>query len=84
MTGLVRISASHAFDLLFGGLARRAVQVQDEKFALADVADVAKAQRRQGVLNRLSLRIQDRAFRHYPDMCFHGRHYTKPSAAMPE
>jgi hypothetical protein len=24
------------------------------------------------VLNRLPLRIEDRSFRHYPDMSFHG------------
>jgi hypothetical protein len=36
------------------------------------------------VLNRLSLRIQDRTFRHYPDMSFHRRDYTKPRAAARE
>ncbi len=84
MTGFARISRAIRLDLLFGRFARHAVQFQDKKLALTHVADLAKSQRRKGMLNRLPLRIEDRAFRHYPYVCFHARHYSKPSAATPE
>jgi len=74
----------HAFDLFFGGFARNAVQIEHEKFALADVTNLAESQRGESVLYGLALRIKDRALRHYPHMCFHRGHYTKPSAAAPE
>src|ERR1700686_1958405 len=74
----------HSLNLLFGGFADHAVQIEHEKFALADVANLAKSQRRKGMLYGLALRIEDRALRHHPHMCFHGSHYTKPSAATPE
>jgi hypothetical protein len=35
------------------------------------------------VLDRLTLGVQNSAFWHYPNMCFHRRDYIKPSAAMP-
>jgi hypothetical protein len=36
------------------------------------------------VLDGLALRIKDRALRHNPYVCFHGRDYTKPSVATPD
>jgi hypothetical protein len=74
----------HALDLFFGGIAGHAVQIENEKLALADVADLAKPERRKGMLYRLALRIEDSALRHHPHMCFHRADYTKPSAAAPE
>jgi hypothetical protein len=74
----------HALDLLFSRIAGHAVQIEDEKLALANIANLAKSQRRKGMLYGLTLRIKDRALGHDPHVCFHGRHYTKPSAATPE
>jgi hypothetical protein len=74
----------HALDLFFGGIACHAIQIKHEKLALADVADLAKPERRKGMLYSLALRIEDSALRHHPHMCFHRPNYTKPSAAAPE
>ena len=73
----------HEFHLFRGVLARQTIQFQYEKLTLADVSDIAKAKRRQGVLDRLTLGVQNSAFWLYPNMCFHRRDYIKPSAAMP-
>jgi hypothetical protein len=59
------------FDLFFSNFARRAIQIQNEKLALTDVPNGVKSQGRQGVLNGLPLRIEDRTFRHYPYVSFH-------------
>jgi len=82
--GICQDFLGHALDLFFGGLPGQTVQIEHEKLALADVANFAKTQRRKGMLDGLALRIEDRALRHDPHMCFHGGHYTKPSAATPE
>lgn len=74
----------HALDLFFGGVACHAVQIENEEFALADVADLAKPKRRKGMLYGLALGIEDRALGHDPYVCLHGRDYSKPSAATPE
>lgn len=74
----------HFFDLFFGGFAGHAVQIEDEKLALADVGNVAKSKRRKGMLYCLALWIEYCAFRHNPYVCFHGRNYTKPRAATLE
>src|SRR5712671_489327 len=71
--------AGHALDLLFGGLARYAIQVQHEKLALPDLAHVAESQRRQRVLYRLTLRIEYGAFRHDPHVSFHGGIIASPA-----
>ena len=55
-----------------------------EELALADVLNLAKSQRRKGMLNSLALRIEYRALGHHPHVSFHARHYSKPSAATPE
>lgn len=44
-------------ELLLGLLAGPAVQIEDEKLALADVFHFRVAQSAQGVLNRLTLRV---------------------------
>ena len=72
------------FDLFFSNFARRAIQIQNEKLALTDVPDGVKSQGRQGVLNGLPLRIEDRTFRHYPYVSFQEGDYTKPRAALRE
>src|SRR5579863_8649699 len=79
--GVCKDFPGHALDLLFGGFAGHAIQIEHEKLSLADVTYFAKSQRRKGMLDRLALRIEDRAFRHDPHMCFHRAHYySKPSA----
>jgi hypothetical protein len=70
--------------LRFGGLPAITLQIQDEKLPLADLLDVVKSERRQGVLDGLSLGIEYDAFRHYPNVSFHRTHYSKPNAAAPE
>jgi hypothetical protein len=58
--------------LLQGFVAGQAFDIQDEKFALADVFDGGVAQPRERMLDCLSLRIEYRALRHHPNVCFHG------------
>ena len=60
-----------AFYLLFRSFAGGALEVQDEELALTDILNGAEAEGRQGVLNGLSLWIENRTLRHYPDMSFH-------------
>ena len=76
--------SGHPLNLLFGGFAGHPVQIEHEKFALADVTNLAKSERGKGMLYGLPLWIEDCAFGHDPYMCFHRAHYTKPSAATPE
>lgn len=76
--------AGHALNLLFGGVAGNAVEVKHKKFSLAHILNLAKPQRGKGVLNRLTLWIEDGALRHDPNVSFHRGHYTKLSAATPE
>jgi hypothetical protein len=73
----------HAFHLFFSVLAPQTIQFQHKKLTLSDVSDIAKAKRRQGVLDRLPLGVQNCTFWHYPNMCFHRNDYIKPRAAMP-
>jgi hypothetical protein len=68
------------FDLLFGSFPGHAVQIEDEEFPLADLGNLAKPKRSQGMLDSLTLRIENCAFGHYPYVCFHGLNYTKPRA----
>ena len=53
-----------------------AVQIQDEKFALADVFDGLITQAGERVVDSLALGIEDRAFWHNPDVCFHAGSIT--------
>src|SRR5712664_1344129 len=59
------------FELFLCFVAAPAIEIQDEEFPLADVADGEIAETGEGVLDRLSLGIEYGAFRHYPDVCFH-------------
>src|ERR1700682_4500476 len=62
-------------------IAAPAIEIQNEEFHLADVAHGGVAEPGEGVLNRLSLRIEYGAFWHYPDVCFHADSITLPLTA---
>src|SRR5258707_3622565 len=68
-------------ELLLGFIAAPAIEVQNEEFALADVAHGGVAEPGEGVLDRLSLGIEYGAFWHYPDVCFHAVSITLPLTA---
>lgn len=62
----------HAFGLREGVFAGEAVEIDDEEFTLADVFDGAEAKTGKGVLNGLTLGIENGALRHDPNVSFHG------------
>ena len=68
----------NALELLLGLVAVPAIEIQDEEFSLADIfhGDVPKA--RKSVLDGLSLGIEDGAFWHHPNVCFHAVSITLP------
>jgi hypothetical protein len=53
-----------------------AVEIQHEEFALADVSDAFIAEARERMVDGLTLRIEDGAFWHDPDVCFHAGSIT--------
>jgi len=65
-----------ALELFLSLLTVPAIQIQDEKFPLANIFYLRIAQSRQGVVNGLPLRIQHGSLRHYPNMCFHANSIT--------
>lgn len=65
-----------AFELFLGFVAIPTIKIQDEKLSLADVLDGFVAETRQGVVDGLPLGIENRSFRHDPDMCLHGGSIT--------
>ena len=67
----------HAFGLREGVFAGEAVEIDDEELALTDVFDGAEAKTGKGVLDGLTLGIENGALRHDPDVCFHGGIITK-------
>jgi hypothetical protein len=68
-------------ELLLSLIAAPTIEIQNEKFALADVAHGGVAETCEGVLDGLSLWIEHGAFWHYPDMCFHAVSITLPPTA---
>src|SRR5713226_1790819 len=50
-----------------------AVEIEHEELSLAHVLHLRESEAGQRVLNRLTLRIKNRAFRHDPNVCFHAR-----------
>ena len=58
-----------------------AIEIQDEEFSLAHIFHRRVPEPRQGMMDRLSLGIKDRAFWHYPHVCFHAVSITLPRAA---
>jgi hypothetical protein len=58
-------------DFRLSGGAIHTLEIEDEKFALADVAHGGVAQGRQCVLDGGALRIEHGTFQHDPDVCFH-------------
>jgi hypothetical protein len=61
----------NALELRLRLIAVPAVEIKNEKFALANIGNLGIAQARERVLDGLSLRIEDRPLWHYPDVSFH-------------
>src|SRR5580704_15568350 len=61
----------NAFELFLRFFAIPAVEVEHEKFPLADVGNLRETQAREGVVNGLTLRVKHGALWHYPDVSFH-------------
>src|SRR5216684_9102614 len=70
----------NVLELFLRFVAAPAIEIQDEEFALADVTHGGVAEPREGVLDRLSLGIEHRAFWHNPDMSFHAESITSATA----
>src|SRR5258705_3687758 len=58
-------------EMLLGLVPGPAVEIENEEFALANVGDGAIAKTGKGVMDCLTLRIEDGALWHDPDMSFH-------------
>ncbi len=69
----------NVLDLFQRFVAGQAFDIQHEEFSLANVFDRCITQTRERMLNGLSLRIEYRALRHHPNMCFHGLSITLPA-----
>lgn len=69
------------FQLLLRFLAVPAIEIQDEEFSLAHISHRRVPEPRKGMMDRLSLGIEDRAFWHDPNVCFHAVSITLPDAA---
>src|SRR6267142_2694199 len=70
----------NALELRLRFVAAPAVKIQHEEFSLAHVTNLLVAKPGERVLNGLPLRIEDRAFRHHPNMCFHKAKYNSGDA----
>ncbi len=70
-----------ALGLRLSVLAREAVEIKDKEFALADVLNGTEAESGKGVLNGLTLRIENGALRHDPNVCFHAGIIAKRRAS---
>src|SRR5216684_4858669 len=73
-----------AVELLLGFVAVPAIEIQHEEFPLADVLDFCVSEATESVLNCLSLRIENGALWHHPDVCFHGLSITSRRVAQRE
>jgi hypothetical protein len=71
-----------ALQLLLSFFTVPAVQIQDEKFALADVFDGLITQAGERVVDCLALGIEDRAFWHHPDVSFHPGSITSAAGVI--
>jgi hypothetical protein len=70
-----------ALGLRLSVFAGKAIEIENKEFALADVFDGAEAETGEGVLNRLTLRIENGALWHDPHVCFHGAIIAKRPAS---
>ena len=66
----------NALGLRLSVLACEAVEINDKKFALTDVFDCIVSESGEGMLDCLTLRIENGALRHDPNVCFHGEIIT--------
>ncbi len=71
----------NSFELFLRFIAAPAIEIQDKELPLADIFHGAVAQSGEGVLDRLSLRIEYRALWHHPDVCFHDLSIPSPLTA---
>jgi len=67
-------------DLRFRFVTPHTIEIQNEKLPLPDILNTSESLGGQGALDRLSLRVKNGGFQHYPHMCFHRRDYTNPPA----
>jgi hypothetical protein len=65
-----------ALELRLSLVTSPAVEIKHEEFALADVGDGFIAEAGEGVVDGLALGIEDGAFWHDPDVCFHAGSIT--------
>ena len=65
-----------ALELRLSFITSPAVEIQHEEFALADVCDGFIAEATERVVDSLALGIEDGAFWHDPDVCFHAGSIT--------
>ena len=72
MTVLARSFSAAIFQRRLGGGAVRSLDLDVEHLALAHAGDAADAQRSQGALDGLALRIEDAGFQRNGDAGFHG------------
>src|SRR5208282_2203270 len=72
----------NALELLLRLVAVPAIQIQNEEFPLAYVGNLRITQAGKSVLNGLTLWVQNRAFRHNPDVSFHGVSIAIPLRAF--
>ena len=63
----------NSLELLLRFVTAPAIQIEHEEFALANVGNLRVTQAGKSMLNSLTLRVQNSAFRHNPDVSFHGR-----------
>ena len=68
----------NVLELFLRFVAAPAIEIQNEKLSLADIAHGGVAETREGVLNGFTLRIEHGAFWHNPDVCFHAVSITLP------
>jgi len=72
----------NALELLLRFVAAPAIQIENEEFSLAHVGNLRVTQAGKSVLNGLTLRVQNSAFRHNPDVSFHGVSIAIPLRAF--
>jgi len=59
------------FEVLLGFFARPAVKIQYKEFALANIGDGRIAETGEGMMNSLTLRVENGALWHDPNVGFH-------------
>jgi len=68
----------NALELLLRFVAVPAIEIENEEFPLAYAGNLRVTQAGKSVLNGLTLGVQNSAFRHNPDVSFHGASIAIP------